>query len=93
MKKQPRVERDLQVAEQSKAERAQLFLRMEQELRTRLDELGAMCGRTASQFVVEAMRRYGDVLVDVMLDEDQDIEQTRQRHRDQLRAKIQSSRR
>jgi predicted DNA-binding protein len=93
MKKQPKVERDLQPEEQLKAERAKLFLRMEQELRTRLDELGAECGRTASQFVVEAMRRYGDVLAGAILDEDREIEETRQRHRDQLRAKIQSSRR
>lgn len=93
MKKQPKVERDSQAEAQSKAERAQLFLRMEQELRARLEELGARCGRTANQFVVEAMDRYGDVLADVILDEDKEIEETRQRHRDELRAKIQSSRR
>lgn len=93
MKKQPKVERVLQVGEHSKADRAQLLLRMEQELRERLDELGAKCGRTANQFVVEAMDRFGDVLADVLLDEDQEVEETRQRHRNQLREKIQSSRR
>jgi predicted DNA-binding protein len=93
MKKQPKVERELMAEAQAKAERAQLFLRMEQELRTRLDELGAQCGRTANQFVVEAMDRYGDVLADAMLEEDQEIQETRQRHRDQLRANIQSTRR
>ena len=86
---QPKVEKDLQ----AKGERAQLFLRMEQELRTRLDELGQMCGRSANQFVVEAMERYGDVLAAAMVEEDMEIEETKQRHREELRARIQSSRR
>lgn len=93
MKKQPKGREGSQVGEQAKAERAQLLLRMDGELRTRLDELGESCGRTANQFVIEAMERYGDVLADVILDEDQEIEEARQRHRDELRAKIQSSRR
>jgi hypothetical protein len=93
MKKEPKLKREVHLGEQPKVERAQLLLRMEQELRARLDELGAMCGRTANQFVVEAMDRFGDVLVGVILDEDRDIEETRKRHRDQLKAKIQSSRR
>ena len=93
MKKHPKFERDLQPEKQSKGDRAQLFLRMEQELRTRLDELGQMCGRSANQFVVEAMERYGDVLAAEMLIEDQEIEETKQRHREDLRARIQSSRR
>lgn len=93
MKKHSKVGRDSSAEAQAKGERAQLLLRMEQELRERLDELGARCGRTANQFVLEAMNRYGDVLVDAILDEDQDAEEARQRHRNQLRAKIQSSRR
>ena len=92
MKKKIKVERDLHPEAQPETDRAQLLLRMGKEFRERLDDLGAMCGRTANQFVLEAMVRYGDVLVDAILEEDQEVEETKQRHRDQLRAKIQSSR-
>lgn len=91
--KKPKVGKDSDAEVQAKGDRAQLLLRMEQELRRRLDELGATCGRTANQFVVEAMERYGDVLADAILEEDLEIEQARQRHRNQLRERIQSSRR
>ena len=91
--KKSKVERELEAEKQAKGDRAVLYLRMEQELRTRLDELGQKCGRSANQFVVEAMERYGDVLAAVILDEDREIEETRQRHREDLRARIQSSRR
>jgi len=78
---------------QSKSEKPQLNLRIEPEFHERLVELGKMCGLTKNQFVIESMKRYGDVLAEAVLEEDQEIEETRARHRDRLREKIQSSRR
>lgn len=78
---------------QPKPKKPQLNLRIDEEFHERLEELGRRCGLTKNQFVIESMERYGDVLADVILEEDNEIEETRQRHRDELKARIQSSRR
>jgi hypothetical protein len=79
---------------QSKPKKGQFNLRIEEEFQTRLAELGEKCGfPSGNQFVIEAMRRYGDILADAIVAEDKEAEETRERSRERLRGKIQSPRR
>lgn len=78
---------------QPKAKKLQFNLRIAPEEQTRLTELGAKCGLSGNQFVIEAMKRYGDVLAAAIVDENLEHEEVSKRHRERLRAKIQSSRR
>lgn len=87
MKKDPKTEKE------SKAESVQFLLRILREDYTRWTELGAQCGLSGNQFVIEAMRRYGDILAQEIIAENKEAEQARNRHREQVRKGIQSSRR
>ena len=79
---------------QSKPKKGQFNLRIEDEFQTRLAELGAKCGfPSGNQFVIEAMRRYAEILCEVINDENKELEKLKQRQRDSLRDKIHSSRR
>lgn len=78
----------------TKEKKSQLLLRIEVEEHTRLTELGASAGfPSANKFVIESMLRYGDVLADVIIAENAERDEVSKRHRERLRAKIQSSRR
>jgi len=79
---------------QLKPKKGQFNLRIESEFQTRLAELGASCGfASGNQFVIEAMRRYADILAEAISQENAEIEKVKQQQRERLRAKIQSSRR
>jgi hypothetical protein len=75
------------------SESVQFLLRIKREDYTRWTELGAKCGLSGNQFVIEAMRRYGDILAQEIIAENKSVEEAQKRHRDQVRARIQSSRR
>jgi hypothetical protein len=72
----------------------QLLVRLAPEEHERLTELGAEAGfPTANKFVLEAMLRYGDILAEAIIAEDKEAAEVRERSRERLRTKIQSSRR
>jgi len=79
---------------QLKPKKGQFNLRIESEFQTRLAELGASCGFVSgNQFVIEAMRRYADILAEAISQENAEIEKVKHQQRERLLAKIQSSRR
>lgn len=89
MKKEAKTETE----KESKTESVQFLLRIKPEDYTRWTELGTLCGLSGNQFVIEAMRRYGDILAQEIIAENKEAEETRSRHREQVRKRIQSSRR
>lgn len=71
----------------------QLLVRIDDEQHARLTELGAKAGfPSANKFVLEAMLRYGDILAEAIIAEDKAAEDVRERSRERLKGKIQSSR-
>lgn len=70
----------------------QYNVRMELELQERLSVLGARLGLSGNQFAAEALRRYGDILCEVMEEEEAALDRERELHRRKLRDRLQSSR-
>lgn len=69
----------------------QYNVRMEIELQEQLGVWGARLGLSGNKFAAEALRRYGDIICDVMAEEEEALAGVRARYRQELRQRIQSS--
>jgi len=63
----------------------QLKLRIEQQLFERLSELAKRCGfSTANQFAGEALDQYAELLADLMIEQQQESKNLRDKQRERL---------
>jgi len=74
-----------------KEKKEQWNVRVSVELQDRLNELGARLGLSGNQFAGEILKRYAEVLYEVMADEEKAHEMVREAHRQQLKERLQSS--
>lgn len=73
------------------AKKSPWMVRVSDELKERLGELGRPLGMTGNQFAAEALERYADVLAEVMIKERGAHQQVSEEHRRMLIEALQSA--